>query len=59
MSLAFHYFASKKDVDTFTPVQDEVYDIFTEVSAFVKWINATAVNMGGLQACKFLETTYS
>ena len=40
-------------MDIFTPAQDEVYDIFTEVAAFVKWVNATALDMGGLHACKF------
>ena len=38
------------------PAQDKVYDIFTEVAAFVKWVDATALNMGGLQACKFCRT---
>ena len=30
-----------------------MYDIFTEVAAFMEWINATTSNdMGGLQTCK-------
>ena len=46
---------AKKEKDTFTPAQGEVYDIFTEVASFVKWVDATALSMGGLQACEFLE----
>ena len=45
----------KKEKDTFTPAQGEVHDIFTEVASFVKWIDAGALSMGGLQACEFLE----
>ena len=31
--------------------QDNVFDIFTEVAAFMKWINGTLMGMGGMQAC--------
>ena len=39
-------------VENFTAIQDEVYDIFTEVATFMEWVNAMASNMGGLQTCK-------
>ena len=35
--------------------QDKVFDIFTDVSTFMTWIHATALNMGGLQTCKNLN----
>ena len=43
-------------------VQDNVnvFDIFTEVAAFMKWINGTIMSMGGMQACDLvLEKTHS
>ena len=40
-------------IERFTSAQDiNMYDIFTEVAAFMDWINATSSNMGGLQTCK-------
>ena len=44
--------SQKETIETFTPVQDKVYDIFTDVAAFMEWVNATTLNMGGLQTCK-------
>lgn len=36
-----------------------MFDIFTDVVAFMKWINGTLVNLGGMQACDLvLEKTH-
>ena len=42
----------KLNNEIFTPVQDKVYDIFTDVAIFMEWVNVTTLNMGGLQTCK-------
>ena len=41
-------------------LQVNVFDIYTEVSAFMKWINGTIMSIGGVQACGFtLEKTHT
>ena len=31
--------------------QKSVFDIYTEITAYMPWINATIMSMGGMQAC--------
>ena len=47
-------------VQTFLAFKENVYDLYTEVAAFMGWINETILNMGGMQACGLtLEATHS
>ena len=40
--------------------QETVFDIYTYVAAFMKWINGTIMRMGGMLACDLtLEKTHS
>ena len=37
-----------------------MFDVYTDVAAFVKWLNGTILKMGGMQACDLaLEETHS
>ena len=39
-------------------LKENVFDVYTEVAAFMGWINQTVLSMGGMQACGLtLETT--
>ena len=39
-------------------LKKNVFDIYTEVAAFMGWINETILSVGGMQACGFtLEAT--
>ena len=41
-------------------LKENVFDIYTEVAAFMGWINETILSMGGMQACGFtLEATHT
>ena len=47
-------------LDFISFVQVNVLDIYTEVAAFMKWINGTIMGMGGMQACGItLEKTHT
>ena len=38
--------------------KENVFDVYTEVAAFMGWINQTILSMGGMQACGLtLEAT--
>ena len=40
-------------------MQEGVFDIYTDVAAYVKWINETILSVGGMQACGYtLEKTF-
>ena len=37
-----------------------MFDVYTDVAAFMKWVNGTILKMGGMQACGLaLEETHS
>ena len=40
-------------------LQENVFDVYTEVAAYMGWINETILSMGGMQACGLtLEATH-
>ena len=34
-------------------LQEDVFDVYTDVAAHVKWINDTILSMGGMQSCGY------
>ena len=37
-----------------------MFDVYTDVAAFMKWVSGTILKMGGMQACDLaLEETHS
>ena len=45
-------------VQHFFALKENVFDVYTEVAAFMGWITETVLRMGGMQACGLtLEAT--
>ena len=51
MTSSFHILVM---VQPLFALKENVLDVYTEVAAFMGWINQTILSMGGMQACGFI-----